>query len=78
MIALLANPERRYFRAFTTLLGAWLGAMAVPSLGLHVEGDGFLVTFAAQGPGTVSHIVFLALSIALLLLDFAIRRGQHE
>jgi len=74
IVVLFANPRRRYFRAFSVVLGGWLGVTGVPALGIRVDAPDLLVTFFSDEPSGVFHVVSVCLMITLLILD----RFEHR
>ncbi len=70
---LLLNPRRRYFRAFATILGAWLSSTVLPQMGVHVESARGMLSFFRDGPGWMFHVVAMMLMIATLALDWRTR-----
>lgn len=73
LFVLLLNPRRRYFSAFTTILGIWASSTVIPALGLHIGLPKFLVSFFSQGPDPAFHIAAVVLMIVVLVLDWKTR-----
>jgi CheY-like chemotaxis protein len=76
LLVLLLNPHRRYFSAFTAILGVWASSTVIPTLGVYVDSPRFLASFFTQGPGAAFHLSSVVLMVVLLILDWKTRESD--
>jgi hypothetical protein len=79
IVALIINPEHRYFRAFSALLGSWITVTAIPNVSFAfnlLQANGIIESVSPQS--WTFHVGCVAVMLALLVLDFIQRSGGNK
>ena len=72
---LILRPDKRYFRGFSTVLGAWLFQTTGPSISAWLNLGEIAAFWSSTSPPVAFHVICAVLMMMLLVLDFLHRKS---